>query len=270
VREGASDEQARSDATYEADGTVEFYRTFRDDLFPGEEHLFDTLVWPGQRVLDLGIGTGRTSRPLADRVRPPGDERAATGRYVGLDYSAKMVAAARSAAPDLDLIEGDAADLGAFADGSFDVVVFSFNGIDCLHPDRVRHACLAEIARVLVADGTFIVSAHDPAAVVVRPRRWRGEPIDRKAKQLVLAGRSTVVRLAQVARSGRLLASECYFDDVTNDGAPTHAARPATFATEVGRYGFERFGPLIGAEHPRSYRRFVTPWYYVTFRRLPV
>jgi SAM-dependent methyltransferase len=181
-----------------------------------------------------------------------------------------MVAAARDAAPDLELIEGDAADLGAFADGSFDVVVFSFNGIDCLHPDRLRHACLAEVARVLVADGTFVVSAHDPAAVVVRPRRWRGEPLDRKAKRLVLAGRDTAAAIVKVAREGRLLASDCYFDDVANDGATTHAARPDTFVTEVERFGFERSGPIVGSEHPRRYRRFVTPWYYVTFRRLPV
>lgn len=52
----------------------------------------------GERVLDLGCGTGRLTAQLA-----------ATGaRVVGLDRSAEMLAKARAADPQLEWIEGDA------------------------------------------------------------------------------------------------------------------------------------------------------------------
>ena len=56
---------------------------------------------------------------------------------------------------------GDAADLGGFGDGTFDVVVFSYNGIDYLHPVEKRVRCLSEVARVLGRDGVLLLSTHN-------------------------------------------------------------------------------------------------------------
>ena len=55
---------------------------------------------------------------------------------------------------------GDASNLG-LKDNSFDVVIFSFNGIDYIYPYIKRLAALKEIRRVLKTNGLFIFSSHN-------------------------------------------------------------------------------------------------------------
>jgi ubiquinone/menaquinone biosynthesis C-methylase UbiE len=74
----------------------------------------------GAALLDIGVGTGRTTLHLRGVCR----------RYVGIDLSPAMLAIARVRFPDAAFLAMDAADLTAFASRSFDVVLFSFNGID--------------------------------------------------------------------------------------------------------------------------------------------
>lgn len=101
-------------------------------------------------VLDIGIGAGRSTRfllPLA-------------AEYIGVDYSPDMVKEAGSHFPQARLEVRDARDLSAYRDGQFDVVMFSFNGMDCLsHEGRLQ--TLAEIRRVLKPGGLFAFSAHN-------------------------------------------------------------------------------------------------------------
>src|SRR4051812_49136097 len=61
-------------------------------------------------VLDIGVGAGRTTGHL----------RAISGHYIGIDYAEAMIDRARVAHPDVDLRQGDARDLSAFADGSIE------------------------------------------------------------------------------------------------------------------------------------------------------
>ncbi len=104
----------------------------------------------GRRILDLGVGAGRTV-PLL---------RAISLQYVGIDFSAAMVDASQRKHPDARIEVGDARDLSRFADGSFDLVVFSWNGIDAVdHEDRAL--VLREVARVLGPDGVFLFSTHN-------------------------------------------------------------------------------------------------------------
>lgn len=117
------------------------------------------------RLLDIGVGGGRTTRYLAPKV----------ARYVGVDYSHHLVDAAQRAFPDLELLWCDARDLSLFDDSSFDVVYFSFNGIDSIdHVDRL--AVLSEVRRVLAPRGRFIFSSHnrDYARRGLLP--WQGRP----------------------------------------------------------------------------------------------
>ena len=103
-----------------------------------------------RRVLDLGCGTGRTAPFLATYA----------SEYLGVDFAAPMVEIARSRLPGLRFEVGDATNLAAYADGSFDVVVFSFNGIDYVgHEDRLT--ALREAKRVLAPHGLFIFSSHN-------------------------------------------------------------------------------------------------------------
>jgi len=116
---------------------------------------------PRARVLDLGMGAGRTIPLLADFG--PG--------YVGIDYSAAMVEACARVFPDADVREGDARDLSAFADGSFDIVMFSNNGIDAVnHDGRLR--VLAEAYRVLSPDGLLLFSTYNLNGPSARERPW--------------------------------------------------------------------------------------------------
>lgn len=106
-------------------------------------HLVDIAeVGAGDAVLDVACGTGIVARTTADRV-------GATGRVVGLDLNESMLTVARRLRPDIDWRHGDAGSL-PFPDRSFDAVTCSFGLM--FFPDRA--AALAEMARVVAADGT--------------------------------------------------------------------------------------------------------------------
>jgi ubiquinone/menaquinone biosynthesis C-methylase UbiE len=97
----------------------------------------------GQRVLDLGCGTGRLSAALAEQ---------GIARVWGVDASAEMLAVARERLPgSVGLKQAHAEEL-PFRDGWFDRVVMWLvvHLVD-------RPAALAEIARVLVPDGRLAV-----------------------------------------------------------------------------------------------------------------
>jgi SAM-dependent methyltransferase len=127
-------------------------------FFPAEEHLVREFFPPAPRpVLDLGCGNGRTTAPLA-----------ALGYDVtGLDICDALVAAAQARSPHLTFVVGDACDL-RFPGSSFDVVLFSWNGIDHLYPSERRGVCLREAARVLRPGGLFLFSSHNALGVCHR------------------------------------------------------------------------------------------------------
>lgn len=108
-------------------------------------------IAPGQRVLDVGCGTG-TQAIAARRLVGP------DGRVSGVDASAEMIGRARAKAEraglDIDFREAPAQDL-PFADGTFDVVL-STTVVHCL-PASARSQCFAEMARVLKPGGRLLV-----------------------------------------------------------------------------------------------------------------
>jgi arsenite methyltransferase len=121
------------------------YDRLSDSQLEGGKRLVERLeVSPGQRVLDVGCGTGRLSRWIAERVAPGGS-------VVGVDPLPERVAIAREHAAGLAVSyeAGHAEDLGAFAAESFDAVSMSavFHWID----DRKK--ALAEVRRVLRPGG---------------------------------------------------------------------------------------------------------------------
>ena len=116
----------------------------------------------GRRVLDVGVGAGRTTWFL----------RLLTDQYHAVDYTPEMVALALEQHPGLDIREGDARDLSDFGDESFDLVVFSNNGLDALnHPDRAQ--ALGELARVLQPGGRLFYSTLNLDGPARRDRPWR-------------------------------------------------------------------------------------------------
>ena len=130
---------------------AQWYAT-QSELMKGEITAFDIArpVWEGGRVLDMGVGGGRTTETLAKSA----------AAYVGVDYSQAMVDVASARYPAQDFRQADARDLSAFADESFDFVLFSYNGLDCVgHADRLQ--VLAEVHRVVRPGGVFMFSSHN-------------------------------------------------------------------------------------------------------------
>jgi SAM-dependent methyltransferase len=199
------------------------------DLLPGEEALFSTYIGPGKRVLDLGIGAGRTTRFLAPAAK----------RYVGLDYAERMVRRARERFPDLDLDVGDAADLSRYGDASFDSVVFSFNGLGVLPTDARRRQCLREVARVLPRGGTFVFSLHHSRYLAYVPTYEGAGPL-RAAWRTLYATLQTVKQLRARLPSRAFWTGAGYVTDTLQTGSPAvYACRPEDVAREVGAAGFD-------------------------------
>lgn len=68
-------------------------------------HLADAAgIGRGDRVLDVGCGTGAVTREVARRV-------GAEGRVIGLDLNPRMLAVAQRVAPEIEWRQGDAGDL---------------------------------------------------------------------------------------------------------------------------------------------------------------
>ena len=107
-------------------------------------------AFAGREVLDLGIGTGRTTHFLAPLAT----------RYVGTDYSPPMVDYVRAHLPDITVGLADMRDLSAFSGSSFDFALASCNVIDAVsHDDRLR--TLGEWRRVLRPRGILMFSSHN-------------------------------------------------------------------------------------------------------------
>lgn len=121
-----------------------------------EINLALSLVPPSPRVLDLGCGTGRLTRALAQH-----------SRAFGMDAAGAMLAVARQESHS-DFIQGDAFSL-PFANASFDAVtalrlVFHFARLDLL---------MKEMRRVLAPGGVMVFDTY-----LWSPRAWL--PLDRR------------------------------------------------------------------------------------------
>jgi demethylmenaquinone methyltransferase/2-methoxy-6-polyprenyl-1,4-benzoquinol methylase len=97
---------------------------------------------PGERVLDVGAGTGISTEELGR-----------SGAFaVGADLSLGMLRAGHRVRPEVSLLAGDALRL-PFADGTFDAVTISF----ALRNVSDTGAALTELARVTRPGGRLVV-----------------------------------------------------------------------------------------------------------------
>jgi SAM-dependent methyltransferase len=253
--DGRSKVDAYNQSVYERDAVVREFTEMRE-LFPCEEHLFGRYLSDGARVLDLGVGAGRTSGVLA----------ASASVYVALDYSEAMVRNCRERHPTVDVRLGDAAELGAFVAGSFDLVVFSYNGLDYLHPAAKRDRCLEEIARVLDTDGVLVVSTHN-ARALARPVPRHGTGFAAGAKALAVQAYATLRLWWHALPSRTTWRGEGYVRDSASANV-MYAVSPARFEDALERHGLR---PLerVASRYPEQHSWWVEPWYYVAARKQP-
>jgi SAM-dependent methyltransferase len=189
----------------------------------------------GKRVLDLGVGAGRTAPSLAPNA----------ARYVGVDFSERMVAACRMRFPEWDFQWGDARDLAVFGTGSFDFVLFFFNGLDYVG-DEDRQRVLAEVLRVLDRGGVFAFSSHNLEASAGATWRWRvvlrPRPPAELARALRRAGRSIRNRLRNAGRQIRTDRYAILNDPAHQFGLQTYYIGAAAQIDQLRRAGFT--GPV--------------------------
>jgi SAM-dependent methyltransferase len=125
------------------------FAPFADMIAPVAEHVVRRLALePGERVVDVGCGTGNVALRAAR----------AGARVTGVDVAPGMLEraaeAARALGVDLDLREGDADDL-PLPDGCCDAVGSNFGSMFApLHDEAV-----AEMLRVLRPGGRFAMTA---------------------------------------------------------------------------------------------------------------
>ena len=152
-------------------------------------------VVSGDRVLDVGCGTGVLARAAADRV-------AAASQVTGLDRNAGMLAVAQRLRPQIDWRQGDATAL-PFADESYDVVMSQFALM--YFPDRP--AALTEMVRVLRPGGRLAIAvwgSYERATSYVilteiTQRRCGQSAADILTAPFVLADKDTLLGLCKAA-----------------------------------------------------------------------
>jgi SAM-dependent methyltransferase len=123
-------------------------------LQPGEFELLRLYQhrWLETDMLDLGVGAGRTALTFARLARS----------YVGVDYAPRMIELCRARIGESDSVTFlvcDATNLSPLYGRQFDLILFSFNGIDCVSPEQ-RLQILGEVRKLLKPDGRFFFSAH--------------------------------------------------------------------------------------------------------------
>lgn len=243
------------DEIYARPGVLDRYRPDQG-LFPVERMLFARHIGPEADVLDLGIGAGRTTAALVDDL----------GSYVGIDLAPIMIDAARSHFPGTDLRVGDASSLAAFTDGRFDVVVFSFNGIDHLSgPDRRR--CLAECARVLRDGGTLILSRHNPRGIAEAPRRTVGAGRKLRAMRAAKWWAASLWTLCRRIPTRAFVVGDGAIDDDHHGGMRLAMAVPARAIAEIESQQFIVIDGPHGYDPTTAFHTWRTPWYYLAATR---
>jgi ubiquinone/menaquinone biosynthesis C-methylase UbiE len=186
-------------------GAPRLYDAFVDLFFLGRRRAaYQALVAaagvrPGQRVLDVGCGTGYWARLLAEAVGPD-------GLVVGIDPSPEMVAyAARKAPPGGTCrFQVGTAEALDFPSDHFDVVV---NSLMMHHlPEDLRVPALREMRRVLRPDGTLLVAE---AQVPRHGLGWR-----------LLARLHSFDRMAHMVPNLESLVAQAAFAEIRTGEAP--------------------------------------------------
>jgi SAM-dependent methyltransferase len=150
-------------------------------------------------VLELAIGTGRVALPLSAR-----------GLVVdGIEASAEMVAQLRAkpGGADLTVVLGDMADVPVTG-GPYPLVYLVYNTLFNLVDAGRQQDCFTNVARVLAADGAFVIETFvpDPADFdrdeQVRMRAVTGDSVELRVHQYDRAAQTFVRQTVTIDSTG--------------------------------------------------------------------
>lgn len=220
------------------------WRISRGRLSLGERRLIDRFLRPGMRVLDLGCGDGRVTRPLAEGGVD----------VVGLDIRQDVLLALRVGTGDglpIGMLRADACAV-PFPDRSFDAVIFAFNGLDEIPQESGRLKALAECARVLRPGGYLMFSSHNPLGALFSPWGFAGLELVRQRARYLFGRRYRLQYLPHP------------------NGRRFYQARPGTVIAEAERTGLSlvlMMSNRLGLLRPRSLVRLCSEWPYYVFAK---
>jgi ubiquinone/menaquinone biosynthesis C-methylase UbiE len=186
------------------------YEVFANAWFLGQRRrVFDRLVAAsgahrGERVLDVGCGTGYFSRRIAGAVSPD-------GTVVGIDPSEPMLAYATQHAPANCTFQVAGAEDLPFEDASFDLIVSSlaFHHI----PTEQRGDAVREMFRVLRPRGMLLIADARPPELPILKTLISGaighamaHDISRQLRELIVEAGFTITSSGDVPLLGYITA----------------------------------------------------------------
>lgn len=219
----------------------------------------------GGRILDLGVGGGRTTPFLLEL----------NADYIGVDYSGVMVERCRQRFPGVKFEISDARDLSAYAEQTFDFVFFSNNGIDAVgHHDRI--AVLRGVRRVLKDGALFVFSSHNRNFAIPSPWDLRHLAVDPLRHPIRFGKRAAaypagILNYLLLAHRAERHADHCLSVDSTHRYSLIHyRIAPAAQMRQLEQVGFtliEAVG-VDGRPLPRNQTEVINdPWVHYVCRR---
>lgn len=137
---------------YNSEASQKAY-VWKTGLMSSEETIF-SFISKNSTILDLWCWWGRTTIELHKKWFHD---------IIWIDFAENLILWAKNKFPEIKdkFMVWDATNLHEFSDNQFDVVFFSFNGIDYIPDRKSRLMAFFEIFRVLKSWGFFIFSSHN-------------------------------------------------------------------------------------------------------------
>jgi len=142
-------------------------------MFRLDQEITNRLFRPGQRVIDLGCGTGRALLPLLDQ-----------GLHgVAYDLSQGMLEEVRQKATDaghqVTCVRGNLVEMSCFADNTFDYAMCLFSTLGMVRGSGPRTRTMQHVSRIMKPNGLLVLQVHnywahlfDPGGLWSMLRNW--------------------------------------------------------------------------------------------------